>query len=107
MNMMSASTLKCLMENYCIIYSTEIGKLDMPQMLKSETDIFQHLEASLVTQMVKYLPAMQETWFQPVVWEGPLEEGMATHSSILAWRIPLDRETGGPRSKGSQRVRHN
>ena len=53
MNMMSASTLKCLVENYCIIYSTEIGKLDKTQKLKSETDIFQHLEATLVTQMIK------------------------------------------------------
>ena len=43
--------------------------------------------ASLVAQMAKNMPAMRETW----VWEDPLEEGMATHSSILAWRIPMDR----------------
>ena len=42
---------------------------------------------SLVAQMAKNMPAMRETW----VWEDPLEEGMATHSSILAWRIPMDR----------------
>ena len=47
--------------------------------------------ASLVVQMVKNLPAMQETWVQPLGWEDALEEGMATHSSILAWRIPMDR----------------
>ena len=47
--------------------------------------------ASLVAQMVKNLPAMQETWFQSLDWEDPLEEGMATHSSILAGRIPMDR----------------
>ena len=41
--------------------------------------------------MVKNLPAMQETWVQSLGWEDPLEEGMATHSSILAWRIPMDR----------------
>ena len=41
--------------------------------------------------MVKNLPAMQETWVQPLGWEDALEEGMATHSSILAWRIPMDR----------------
>ena len=35
---------------------------------------------------------MQETWFQPLGWEDPLEKGMATHSNILAWRIPIDRE---------------
>ena len=44
-----------------------------------------------MSQLVKNLPAMQETWVQPLGWEGPLEEGMATHSSILAWRIPRDR----------------
>ena len=41
--------------------------------------------------MVKNLPAMGETWVQSLCWEDPLEEGMATHSSILAWRIPMDR----------------
>ena len=41
--------------------------------------------------MVKNLPAMQGTWVQFLNWEDPLEEGMATHSSILAWRIPMDR----------------
>ena len=49
--------------------------------------------ASLVAQMVKNLPAMQETWVQSLGWEDPLKQGMATHSSILAWRIPMDRET--------------
>ena len=46
---------------------------------------------SLVAQMVKNLPAMQETWVQSLSWKDPLEEEMATHSSILAWRIPMDR----------------
>ena len=49
------------------------------------------LGASLVPQIVKNLPAMQETWVQSLVWEDPLEEGIATHSSILAWRISMDR----------------
>ena len=49
------------------------------------------LGASLVVQMVKKLLAMQETSVQSLGWEDPLEEGMATHSSILAWRIPMDR----------------
>ena len=44
--------------------------------------------ASLVVQLVKNLPAMQETWVQSLGWEDPLEKGKATHSSILAWRIP-------------------
>ena len=47
--------------------------------------------ASLVAQTVKNLPAMWETWVRPLGWEDPLEEGMVTHSSILAWRIPMDR----------------
>ena len=44
--------------------------------------------ASLVAQLVKNLPAMQETWVQSLDWEDPLEKGKATHSNILAWRIP-------------------
>ena len=47
--------------------------------------------SSLVAQLVKNLPAMLETWVQSLGWEDPLEEGMATHSSILAWRTPMDR----------------
>ena len=46
--------------------------------------------ASLVAQRLKHLPAMWETWVRSLGWEDPLEEGMATHSSILAWRIPMD-----------------
>ena len=57
--------------------------------------------------MVKNLPVMQETWVQSLGWEGPLEEGMATHSSILAWKIPWAEEPGGLQSVGSQRVRHD
>ena len=52
----------------------------------------QYSWASLVAQMVKNLSAMQETPVQPLGWGDPLEEGMATHSSILACRIPMDRE---------------
>ena len=52
----------------------------------------QYSWASLVAQMVKNLPAMQEPWVQSLGWEDPLEESMASHSSILAWRIPMDRE---------------
>ena len=51
----------------------------------------QYYWASLVAQLVKNPPAMWETWVQSLGWEDPLEEGMATHSSILAWRIPMDR----------------
>ena len=57
--------------------------------------------------MVKSLPAVQETWVRYLVWEDPLEKGMATHFSILAWRIPWTEAPGGLQSTGSQRVRHN
>ena len=50
--------------------------------------------ASLVAQLVKNLPAVQETWVQSLGWEDLLEKGMATHSSILAWRIPWIEESG-------------
>ena len=63
--------------------------------------------ASLVAQVVKNLPAMQKAWAQSLSWEDPLEKGMATHFSILAWRIPWTEETGGLQSMGLQRVRHN
>ena len=62
---------------------------------------------SLVAQLVKNLPAMEETQVQFLDWEDPLEKGMATHSSILAWRIPWTEEPGKLWSMGSQRVRHN
>ena len=60
-----------------------------------------------MAQRVKNLPAVQETWVLSRGWEDPLEEeGMATHSSILAWRIPWTEEPGGLWSMGSQRVFH-
>ena len=52
----------------------------------------------------KNLPAMRETWVQSLGWEDPLEKGTASHSSILAWRIPWTEEPGGLQSVGSQRV---
>ena len=57
--------------------------------------------------MVKNLPAMQETQVRSLSQEDPLEKGMATHSSILAWRIPWTEEPGMLQSMGSQRVGHD
>ena len=57
--------------------------------------------------MVKNPPAMQETWIESLGWEDPLEKGMATHSNILAWRIPWTEETGELQSMGSQKVIHD
>ena len=63
--------------------------------------------ASLVAQTIKNPPAMWETWVQSLGWEDPLEKGMVTHSSILAWEITWTEEPGGLQSMGSQRVGHN
>ena len=60
--------------------------------------------ASLVAQTVKHLSTMQETWVCSLGWEDPLEKEMATHSSILAWRIPWTEESGSIQSMGLQRV---
>jgi len=60
-----------------------------------------------VAQMVKNLPAMQETWVRSLGQEDPLDKGMAAHSSILARRIPWTEEPGRPQSMGSQRVGHD
>ena len=63
--------------------------------------------ASLVAQVVKNLLAIQETTVRSLDWEEPLEKGMTTHSSILAWRIPWTEDPGGLQSLGSQTVKHN
>ena len=64
-------------------------------------------QTSLVAQRVKPLPAMRETWVRSLGWEDPVEKEMATHSSILAWRIPRTEEPGGLQCMVSQRVRHD
>jgi len=63
--------------------------------------------ASLVAERLKRLPAMRETWVRSLGQEDSLEKEMATHSSILAWRIPWMEEPGGLQSTGSQRVGHD
>ena len=84
----------------------------------SKTSILRHSDffkgfpggsgASLVVQMVKNLPAMKETWVRSMGWEDSLEEGMATYSNILAWRIPMDRGAWRTiQSMGLKRVRHD
>ena len=59
-----------------------------------------------MAQTVKHLPAMWETQVQSLSWDDPLEKEMATHSSILAWKIPWMEQPGGLQSMGSQRVGH-
>ena len=67
----------------------------------------QYSWVSLVAQLVKNLPPIQEVWVRFLGWEDPLEKRVATHFSMLAWRIPWTDEPGGLQSMGSQRVEHN
>ena len=69
--------------------------------------VYYDIYPSLVAQTVKNLPSVQKTWLWSLGWEDLLENGMATHSSILAWRIIWTEEPGLLQSVGSQRVRHN
>ena len=78
-----------------------------PKRLRKQfRDIYMVIWDSLVAQTVKRLPTMRETQVRSLGWEDPLEKEMATHSSILAWRIPWIEEPGGLQSMGSQRVGH-
>ena len=72
--------------------------------LSANSNIYVSSWASLVAQMVKNPPAMQETQVPFLSWKDPLEMGMTTRFSSLAWRIPRTEELGGLRSMGSQRV---
>ena len=76
-------------------------------MIRETFETIPLLLASLVAQRLKRLPAMQETWVRSLGQEDPLEKEMATHSSILAWRIPWTEEPGGLQSTGLQKVGHN
>ena len=69
-------------------------------------NIYTYFMASLVAQRLKRLPGMLETQVRSLGWEDPLEKEMATHSSVLAWRIPGTGERGALLSMGSHRVRH-
>ena len=73
--------------------------------LKTQFNNYDKFRVSLVAQMVKSLPAIQETWVQSLGWEDHLEKEMATYSSILAWRIPWTEESGGFQSMGLQKSR--
>ena len=66
-----------------------------------------YIRTSLVAEMIKNQPEMWDTFFRSLGWEDPLEEGLATHSSILAWRIPWTEKLDGLQSMGTQRVGHD
>ena len=101
---------------FYIKYPILVGKTTTKISLRRSSESFTHCStlwiricqwASPVAQMVKNLPAIQETQVRSLVSEDPLEEGMAAHSSILAWRIPWTEEPGGLQSMGLQRVGHD
>ena len=74
------------------MWETPVQSLGQEDSLREEIGYsIQYSLASLVAQMVKNLPAIQESWVRSLDWEKPLEEDMATHSNILAWRIPMDK----------------
>ena len=79
------------------------AKMVLQEILEHLKSVFFNcLGTSLVTEMVKNLPAKQDTWVRSLGQEDPQEKGMATRSSILAWRIPWTEESGGLQSMGSQ-----
>ena len=87
--------------NFHSFVSSQVSKRALVTALKP------FLSLSFVAQRLKRLPAMRETWVRSLGWKDPLEKEMATHSSILAWRIPWTEEPGGLQSTGSQRVGHD
>ena len=89
-----------------VLFKSSLSLLIFCQVLLLITNC-RYLQASLVVQMVRNLPAMQKTWIRPLGPEDPLEKGMATHSRTLAWRFPWTEESGWLQSKGLQRVGQN
>ena len=85
--------------------------LNFPRLITSNFIEYRYVESmprtSLLAQKVRHLPTMWETWVQSLGWEDLLEEGMATHSSILAWRISWTEEPDGLQSIGSQKLGHD
>ena len=82
-------------------------RYDLATEQQQEAKLQYSVGASLVAQMIKNLPAMQETWVLSLGWEDPLAKGMPTHSSILAQKIPWTEEPGGLQSMGLHRVGHD
>ena len=109
MRVWNGEDLKLCILEFC--WKGREKKMDMREVCSALPDITAFIFKNiylfiLVVQTVKNLPAMQETKVQSLGWEDPLEEEMATHSSILAWRIPWTEEPGGLQSVALQKVRH-
>ena len=108
------SVCQQIWKNFSSVHRTGKGQFSfqsqrkaMPRNVQTTTQLHSsHVLArtSLVAQMVKCLPTMQETWVRSLGREDPLEKEMATHSSTLAWRIPWMEEPGGLQCMGSQRI---
>ena len=97
-----------ILEWVAISYSSLIIDLcQIPKIWKTSLYVLWDSRASPVAQMVKNLPAVLKTQFQSMAWEDPLEEGMATQSSITAWKTPWTEEPGGVQFMGLHRVGHN
>ena len=98
----------CVLVHY---QALELGSLISKLKVTDQDTIFSFTLSvswvSLVAQTVKSPPATQETWVRSLGWENPLEKEMATHSSIVAWRILWTEEPGGLQSVGSQRIGHD
>ena len=94
----------------CFLYgsSLKFAKLNSSVVFPENDPLFLgNFLSSLAAQLVKNLPAMQETWARSLGQEDPLEKGKATHSGVLAWRIPWTEEPGGLQSMGLQRAGHD
>ena len=92
---------------WAAIYGVAQSRTRLKQLSSSSSSSIRPPWASLVAHTVKYPPAMRETLVRSLGWEDPLKEGMATHSSIPAWRIPRAEEPGRLQPMGSQRVRQD
>ena len=107
LHLQGASLVAQVVKNLLAMQETPVRFLSQEYPREGIGYSVQNSWASLVAQRVKNMPAMRETWVQYMGWEDPLEKGMATHSSILAWRIPLTEEPGRLKSMGLQGVTHN
>ena len=102
--------LRCCLNLAILTFSiifTLVQVTTPPVLDSSLLPLWSSIVCSLVAQKIKNLPSRQKMCIRSLDWEGPLEKGMATHSSILAWGIPWKEEHGTLQSLGSQRVRQD
>ena len=95
------------MSSFVLLLNIVLTLITLKMFLSANSNIYVSSWASLVAQMVKNQPAMQETQVPFLSWKDPLEKGMTTRFSSLAWRIPRTEELGWLQSMGLQRVGHN